>query len=640
MKKSIEKHYCSTLAFILFIVLILPKDKSFGQTEELPPNSHSIIPAMNFKDSDIRDVLGSIAFEYETNIVIDNEVNARISVSLFKISVFDAIEIIALDNNYKFDYNDQRFFVSIIKEEEPEKPEPPPKKVPVINYLDKKLTLELESVDLKILVNKLRKVTNKNYLLTRGTGGTITGSLKDVDLETGLKSILRNNGYHLSTKDSIYYISRSASFSSIESINDLSNRPYWVSAMNNSVTIDVTSANLADVLNDLTNQLGLQVIKLIEPSVNVTIKCKDVPLTTALNYLFRGTEYTYKKEDGVYIFGDKKSNQLNDTKLVYLNYLRADEINENIPAILLQNVNASVSIEHNGIVLTGAKENILAVERYIKTIDQPVPQVMIEALVVDYNLDDIYKFGLYAGIGDSATLSRPDKWYPSLDVTASGKKINQILKGIGSINLFGNELNIASLGVLPDDFYVNIQAMDQMGIANIKSRPILSTINGHTASLKIGTVQYYVFKEIVPIVNSVNSTFIEKERIEKIEANISFEITPWVGQNGELTLEIKPTFETPVGQFSPDKNLIPAINTRSFVSTVRLRDGETVVLGGIIQETEIITENKFPILGDIPLIGELFRNVEKRKSKGELMIYLTPHIYYGRDISELNNNSD
>lgn len=188
---------------------------------------------------------------------------------------------------------------------------------------------------------------------------------------------------------------------------------------------------------------------------------------------------------------------------------------------------------------------------------------------------------------------------------------------------------------LPDDFYVNIRALEQHGIANVRSKPILSTLNGHTASLKIGTVQNYVFNETIPIVNAVNSTFIEKETIQKIEASISFEITPWVGPNNELTLEIKPNFETPVGQFSPDKRIIPAINTRSLYSTVRLKDGETIILGGLIQESETTTEDKFPFIGDIPILGELFTNRDRQKGKSELMIYLTPKIYYGDDFGSL-----
>ena len=621
---------------ITIFILILCLGNTFAQSDSLlPPNSGSKVSAINIKDTDIRDIFRTIAFEYETNIIVGNDINKKVSVSLFNIKVFDAVKLIAEDNELEFKYDSQRFFISNKKVIPPViEPLPAPEE-PKVEYSREKLSVDLDNAELKVFVNKLREKTKKNFLITSGTDGKISGTLANIELETGLKNLLGNNGYYLINKDSIYYISRSAYYSSLENTNDVTKSPYWVSANGSTVTIDVTKAELSRVLSDLSNQLGLQMIKLVEPNSAVTVRCKEVPLKTAMDYLFKGTEFTYKNEKGVYLIGAKTSKGLEETKLAYLNYLRADQIKDKIPASLIQNVNISVSIEHNALVLSGSNEGINVIEDFLNKVDQPVPQVLIEALVVDFNLNRIEAFGITAGIGDSAALLKPDKWYPGVDVTASGKKINKILTDIGTLSLFGKSFDVGKLGHLPDNFYMNIRAMEQHGLANVKSKPILSTLNGHTASLKIGTTQNYVFKELVPIVNGTNSTFIEKERIEKIEAMISFEITPYVGNNGELTLEIKPDFETPVGTFSPDKSQIPAINTRSFVSTVRLRDGETIVLGGVVQESEMNTEDKFPILGDIPFIGELFTNYEKSMSKGELMIYLTPRIFYGDELTSL-----
>lgn len=633
MKKLSEKlQFEKKILIILFLLFIA---EVHSQTETLPPNSESIVSAINIKDTDIRDICRSIALEYETNILIDNDINKKISVSFFNIRLFDAVRLIALDNGLDFKFDKDRFLISNKKIEKPLPPPPPAPEEPTVEYSREKLTVSLNDIDLSLFVNKLREKTKRNYLITAGTNGKISGTLTDIDLEIGLKNILGNNGFYLTEKDSIYYISRSSYFSSLENSNDLTKNPYWVSANGSTVTVDVTKAELGRVLSDLSNQLGLQMIKLAEPNSLVTVRCKDVSLKTAMNYLFKGTEFAYKNEKGVYIIGSKSAKGLEDTRLAYLNYLRADQIKEKIPASLVQNVNIGVSLEHNALVLSGSNEGIDAVEDFVNKVDQPVPQVLIEALVVDYNLNSIESFGLSAGIGDSSTVARPDQWYPGVDVTASGKKINKILNDIGTISLFGKDIDVGKLGKLPDNFYMNIRAMEQQGLANVKSKPILSTLNGHTASLKIGTVQNYVFKEVVPILNATNSTFIEKERVEKIEAIISFEITPYVGNNDELTLEIKPDFETPIGNFTPDKYEIPAINTRSFVSTVRLRDGETIVLGGVVQESESNTENKFPILGDIPIIGKLFTNSEKSMRKGELMIYLTPRIFYGDELTSL-----
>jgi type IV pilus assembly protein PilQ len=602
----------------------------------MPPNSNSNIPALNFKDTDIRDVLRSVAMEFETNIVTDNSINNKISVSLFNIDVFNAVKIIATDNGFEFSYDSQRFFVKLKNKIVPP---PPPEKEPIINFTDNKLSITLEDVEISKVIEKIREKTHRNFLLTSGTSGRVTGTLTNVELETGLRNILTNNGFYLTQKDSIYYVTRSAYFSSLDEKNEQKSKSaYWVSGFNNRATIDVVSGNLGHIISDLANQLNLQIIKLAEPNANVTVRCKDVPIKTALNYLFKGTEFSYKEVNNTFIIGGKDSKSVDNSRLVRLNYLRADKLKEKIPATLLQTVNINVSMEHNALILTGNNDIISNIEDYVHEIDQPVAQVVIEALVVDYNLDNILQYGISMGTGDSATLSRKDQWYPGLDVTASGKKINNILNSLGKLNLFGKEIDFAKLGKLPDNFYANIKALESVGIANVKSKPILSAINGATASLKIGTTQNYILNNIMPVTSAVNSTFLQQESIQKIEANISFEITPWIGSNSELTLEIKPDFETPIGQFSPDKNLIPAINKRSLVSTIRLKDGETVVLGGLIQESETNTQSKVPLLGDIPFIGSLFTSVDKKKSKGQLMIYITPKINYGDDFGSLYFN--
>jgi len=443
--------------------------------------------------------------------------------------------------------------------------------------------------------------------------------------------LLQNNGFYISEKDSIYYITRSTYFSSLDPNATGGKSPYWVSAFKNKITIDVNNASLNHILDDISYQLNLQMIKLVPPEANVTIKCKEVPIESAMYYLFKGTQFTFKLENGTYIIGNKDVKNLDNVKLVKLQHIRADKLLENLPKNLFQNVTANIALEHNGLILMGSNDDIYSMVDYIKSVDQPVPQVMIEALVVDYNLDDLFELGLELGRGDSSKLMQQDSWFPGINATAGGKRVNKFLNDITDINLFGMNLDIGNLGRLPGDFFANIKMLEENGIANIKSRPLLSTLNGHTASLKIGTTQNYIFNEIMPVTNQLSSTFLERESLQTIEAFISFEITPWVGPDNQLTVEIKPDFQTPSGEFSPDKNKIPAINTRTLESTVRLRDGETIVLGGLIQETESTTISKVPLLGDIPILGELFKSRSKQTGKSELMIYLTPHIFYGDD---------
>ncbi|MFA8344333.1 MAG: hypothetical protein ACEPO8_15270 [Rhodothermaceae bacterium] len=641
-----KKYYAKQWFKLFFITILLTCTIFAGETEikKFPPNYDAIVPQLNFKNTDIRDIMRGLALEYKTNIVIDNSINKKISVALFDVKLIDAIKIIATDNGFAFKNDDKRFFIKDLPKEKP-KPKTNPA---VINYNKKndKIDIKVSRTNIKDFIETLRKETSKNYLLVNGTSGFISGELNDIKHDKGLKNILLNNGFYFKKKDSIYFISRAEYFATGKKKQSGRNGNYWVQAESNLLTIDVKDVQLSRILDDITNQLNLQIIKLANPDSKITIKCNSIPLDKALYYLFKGTKFTFKKEDDTYIIGEGTNKNLDNIKLVRLHHLRADKVHEKLPKTLVTGITTEIVVEHNAIALIGNNEKINQLEQYLQEIDHPVPQVMIEALVIDYNLNNLFEMGVQASTGDTAMVGRVDKWFPGFDVTAGGNTINNALKDIGTMNLFGSSINVGNLGKLPDNFFMNFKLLEEDGIANVKSRPVLSTLNGHTASLRIGTIQNYVFTDIMPIRNQYTSSdVIQQEKFQKIEAFISFEITPWVGPNNQLTLHLKPDFQTPVGKFSPDKKQIPAINTRTLESTIRLKDGETIVLGGLIQDTENNKVSKVPILGDIPILGSLFRSTSTEDVKAELIIYITPHIFYenefgARDFNMVEKNDD
>ncbi|MBU0476039.1 MAG: hypothetical protein KKF62_17975 [Bacteroidetes bacterium] len=627
-----NKLFAKLIFTSLLLPLILFQNNISAQvvdSSSYPPNSYEKIQAINFKNIDIKDLLRGLALEYKTNIVIENKINQNVSVALFDVNVYQAVEMIAKDNGLIFSFDKNRFY---LKTPEEKGPAPKMEKEPYVAYHPDtdKIDLVLDDVLLSTLAQKLRDETKLNFLISNGSSGRVSGTLTNVNTIIGLRNVLQNSGFYIHLVDSIYYITRSAYYSS-DNGSEQNKSQYWVSVKNNKVTLDVKDGDVDKVIEDIVIQSNLQMIKLAPATAKVTVKCASVPLEKALYYILKNTGYSYKMDGDVFIFGKAIDKEIEDVKLIRLKYLKAELVYKKLPKLFGTQLSIEVSPEHNALIVKGDLDNIIELGEYIEEIDHPVPQVLIEALVVDYNIDDIYDFGITAGIGDSTTASRKDQWLPGLDVTASGKKLNNLLNDIGTVNLFGTDVNIGNLGQLPDNFYVNIRALEENGLANVKSRPILSTLNGNKASLSIGTTQNYVFTDVMPIQNQISSSYIQQERIQKIEASISFEITPWVGPNNQLTLEISPDFQTPVGEFSPDKNLIPAINTRKLESTIRLNDGETIVIGGLIQEIESETQSKIPILGDIPWLGKLFTSTHKQTKKSEMLIYVTPHIFYEQE---------
>jgi type IV pilus assembly protein PilQ len=625
MKKSIGKRQYKIMLFSFLAVGMLSAVAGAG---DRPPNSDSMIPMLNFRDADVRDVFRGIAYEYQTNITVEYTVAKRVTIALFNVSVFDAVHIITEDNNLAVEWDNRRFYIkSSVEVPQTARSTNPPE----IQYANDILSIESRDVPVDEFIDSLGRVTGKNILLTAGTSGSVTGRISNLPFETGFGSILKNNGFHVHYSDGIHFVSRSYYTSRYSEEHGGHSQPFWISIVDGKITMDVNGASLGSVLNELSDRMGFPLVMFEEPVNLVSARGIDLSLQRVFSFLFRGTEFTFKEDDGMYYVGKKDQQSLHNVRLMKLKYLRASNVKDMIPETYLRSVRMSPVLEHNGLVVTGPEEYVGSLIAYIEELDQPVAQVLIEALVVDYNVDKSLEYGITAGKGETDLVSTNASYSPHIDVTGKGRWLNEIFGDIGKLELFntGVGVDFGRLGKLPNSFYVNLKALEERGLVNIRSRPVLSAINGHTASLEIGTIQNYVFTEIMPFSNITGTTFIEKEVIESIEAKISFEITPWVGPNGNLTLEIKPEFQTPVGQFTPDKRFIPAINTRTFQSTVSIKDGETIILGGLIQETEIDVESRVPILGSIPLLGKLFRSVRKESQKSELVVYITPRIDYG-----------
>jgi type IV pilus assembly protein PilQ len=336
------------------------------------------------------------------------------------------------------------------------------------------------------------------------------------------------------------------------------------------------------------------------------------------------SSYTFKETDGVLFVGDRESQDLYDTQLIGINHLVASSVEPLVPVSLSQSLTIKVVLEHNGLLVTGPRTCIARLEDFIKEIDIPTAQVLFEVLVVEYTTSDRAEFGITANnFGGESGLPGQVYW-SNWDVSANGEDVNDALRSIE------RRLGLPNLGVLDPNFFIRLQMMEQEGKATVQSRPQIATLNGHSASISIGTTQYYLMESqtIYPSQQTSVSTQ-TSQRFETIKADMSLVVTPYVSKNGDVIVEVSPEFSTPAGQFDPE--IPPTINSRVLNSTVRLKNGETIVLGGLVQETKRVNVDKVPILGSIPIIGRLFQNRSSSNDRSELMIYITPHVYFGSE---------
>lgn len=593
--------------------------------ESLPENVFTDVnDVINVQDIDARDFLRALGRQYNINIIVDNRLNRRFTFRLSQVKVIEVLIQVVQDNELMITQAGQVLRIREYVAQEPAPVEVAPK----ISFENGLLSVDLQQVLLNDFTRELTQVTGYNIIIRNGVSGSISGYLNQVDFETGLSTILVNNGFSLRDNNGIYVVDR---LGYAASNKDGSTGNFWITIKDDLVSMDVVNAKITDIIREIGYQSEVNMITYGLPENSITAKTNNLTIEQALTYIFRGTSYTFRKEGEIYIIGDKSTSGIASNRLIRLKHIRSDVVIDLLPSSVLDNATVQVIKEQNGLMVIGTNDVIVELENFIQQIDFPTPQIMIEALVVDVNTNDIYQLGTTLASG-----GEPDSSFfnPFTILFGSGESQNGGLSiqgsGVDANAAFspgGNLFGIRNLGRLPKDFFFKIQALDQEGLVTVQSRPQISTLNGHKASIEIGTTQYYIFTSTTPLQSPNQIVTQESQRFEQIEANVLLEITPWVSASGDVTVDIRPEFNTPVGSFNSE--VPPTINSRVLDSTVRLKDGETIILGGLIQETDIENQNKIPILGNIPLIGRLFRNKSTSTVKSELVVFVTPYVFYG-----------
>lgn len=570
-----------------------------------------VIPKLDFAGVPLADALGAISRAYKISLFVDSTVTGSLSLRLENVSLNDALLFIVKQHNLSWERTGK--VLKLFKA-----PPPPVEPRPLsIAYQDSLFSCDLQLADIRELVRSVTQLTGRNIVVQNGTTGTVTGTIQRLPLEKALEALLTANGFTVSKAENVLYVSQRTDAKSAGS----SIRSLDVKCTDGLITMSVSNASLADVVNNIGKSCNASLLLQTNLEGTVTASFTNRSVDDALLVILQNTAYTFKEQGGIIFIGNRDSEDLFVSRLIKLQHVIAGIVEPLIPATLSKLVSIKLVKEHNGLIVTGPRTSIARLEAFINEIDVPTPQVLFEVLVVDYTTTDRAEFGITANnFGhDSGSI-----YYPNLDLSSTGPKLNR------DLNSLSRNLGISNLGKLPDNFFIRLQAMAQQGKANIRSHPQIASLNGHTASLKIGTTQYFLLKSttIYPSQQTSLSTQ-ESERFEKIEADMSLEVTPFVNPNGELTVDVNPEFNTPAQAF--DAKTPPTINRRELNSTVRLRDGETIVLGGLVQTSKTATIQKFPILGSIPILGRLFQNRSSTDVNSELIIYVTPHVYYGSE---------
>lgn len=574
-----------------------------------------VLPVVDFRETPLREAIEALARPYGVDLWVDPEVSGSVTIRLTDVTLDSALLFLFMNNNLIYSSEHGILRVS------PRPPVRPPD--PVIAYAAGRLSIDAEQTDISEVARLITEQTGQNVVVDGSATGAITVHLREVDFEPGLRAALEAHGLALNIWEGIYRISRPAPST------PQSGRPPSLATRceNGKVSISVVNADLYSLVEQIVSACGLQLFVYGTIEGRVSAICSNLAPEDVFGYILNGTAYTYKKENGVFFLGDKKIDEINTSVFVQFQHVVAGDLVELVPQRLSALVTIKAATEQNALLLSGPYGAVREVAQYLNPLDIPPAQILIEALVVDYSTSEISELGLTAfEKSRNDTTPTLERIYPDLLLERNGPGLQH------GVEEWASHLGITNIGTLPENFYVRLRALEQDGIANIRSRPQVAALNGHRASIHVGTTQYYLLETETVYASGQPSVSTQvSQRFETIAADIAFEITPWVTATGEIIVNIKPEFTTPQGAFDPD--VPPTINRRVLESTVRLRNGETIVLGGLIQDGSTKTIDKFPLLGNIPILGRIFQNHRSVAKKSELVIYVTPKVYYGSETS-------
>jgi general secretion pathway protein D len=370
--------------------------------------------------------------------------------------------------------------------------------------------------------------------------------------------------------------------------------------------------------------------------------------------LLRGDSVSVERARRVALQLDDTEPQRDNIRIIPLNYTDAGEI---VPILerLGQSIAAqrspsdtappSQSISHhpatNSLIISGNAETLVAMEKVIAALDVRRPQVMVEAIIVEMSDDTAKELGLQfllSGTGGSDVpfaSTNFSRSAPNL-LALTGALITDGFEDLSKANPF-RDAAISSLtgssgltlgfgGQSGDSLFgVILNAVENDTNSRILSTPFGMTLNNATSSLIVGQEIPVTTGQVLGDANSNPFRTVERE-----DVGIQLEVTPRIGENDTVRLDIRQEVSSvfgSVGTLTPDLIL----DKREITASVLADDGEIIVLGGLVEQTDTVRQSKVPILGDLPFAGRLFRSDGKATTRTNLMVFIRPTIVRNKE---------
>ncbi len=388
------------------------------------------------------------------------------------------------------------------------------------------------------------------------------------------------------------------------------------------ITLHVKDTSIADVLKLLSIRRRVNIAVAGDLSGNVTVSLYDVSLEEALDAILTVNGYTWALKGNVVYVTNAQSEaalpletQARQTRIFRLNYADVTKTHETVSALLSRVGKAFFTEAQTGD--NRLSEDLLIVEDLpayldrvalvVKELDRRPRQVMIRARIFEITLKDEYNIGVHWDVSGWAA----DVAHAGVSPKAAATLLTQNFATLSSAsNATGMFFTLSSREVS-----AYMSALQQVAKLKTLATPHLLALDGEMARIQVGSQLGYR--------TTTTTETSTQETVEFLDIGTMLEVEPSIADDGNIVLLVKP--EVSDGQVDSNTGL-PSENTSQAETSLVVQDGKTVVIGGLISERDEVRRSQVPILGDIPLLGWLFRRNETQKISREIIVTLTPQI--------------
>ncbi len=399
------------------------------------------------------------------------------------------------------------------------------------------------------------------------------------------------------------------------------------------ISLDVHAAEISNVLRLLARQSKLNIVASKEVAGNVTVSLRDVTIREALDMIVKANGLEYTIDESVVLVKPRERFNAGElvTKVYRLKYLDANNLKEAVAQLLTPQAKVQVfyqsfrkvtptaaagdgekeksgpSNRSSTLIVTDSGDNIRQLDAMIQALDVPTPQIMIEAKLVEVSPQHEKQLGI--------------NWDKSINAEIFNEVLlpsGQPFQYTGQVPLGGGSVSYGTLSV--ERYNAVLNFLSSKTNSKLVSNPRITAMDNEEALISVGTT----FP--IPQINRGVGGQGDVVTFEYRDVNIELRVTPHVGEDDHITLFVNPQVEEVIGQVSAGGNSAPITSKRTVETVVNLRNNETMVIGGLIRENTTDTIQKVWLLGDIPLIGNFFRNKNVSRRQTDLLIFITPRL--------------